>query len=542
MKTIFLIFIIFANVAILATGTPPPAGTRPILENFPEAQPEAIYKNVEKKYTFSEDGECEFRCKSELLVNTLFAMNELCGETFIIYNPKNQRVKVHAAYTIMADGTRVDVPENAFNEVLPKAAENAPVFNFLRELVITHTALEPGATIFLDYSIFYDSVINRKFDEFSDMPFPCENLIFNFNGEITEFSNVPARSREKFYSPRKNLPVIYSGMPAGKKIDFNAQKLFLSEPNKKNVEQIAPKTMTRIERIFALQKFVQEKIATIPISMESLDFPLRLPDSVMESAYGVPAEKALLLKAMLLEIGENPEIEHAELPEIFSLKVAELKSKLFADAENTRRTIDEKLALNVEISPAEEKFSGTIISGGLTTEAAGKSAALKNYAVDEKTLTQPASVFLSEYGDSGATVNFSAKRAIVPIAGDAIVWEIPNAANGVATLGLDKLPSMRFSRLTLPGLEGAIQESVSVKIRLAPGVEFCAAGTPVALSNECGSVSFFVQRDGEDLLVEKKLFLKKTSVPAQDYPQFRELLVAWFSPATRRLLFVIKAE
>ena len=44
-------------------------------------------------------------------------------------------------------------PDNAFVEVLPAAAANAPAFNALREMVVVHTGLELGATVNLDYSI-----------------------------------------------------------------------------------------------------------------------------------------------------------------------------------------------------------------------------------------------------------------------------------------------------------------------------------------------------------------------------------------------------
>ena len=69
----------------------------------------------------------------------------------MIYDPEYQELQITEAYTIMADGQRVEVPGNAFNEVLPRAAAHVPPYNRLREMVITHTGLEVGATIYLDY-------------------------------------------------------------------------------------------------------------------------------------------------------------------------------------------------------------------------------------------------------------------------------------------------------------------------------------------------------------------------------------------------------
>ena len=115
---------------------------------------EADFKKLEKEYTLHNDGSMEFRCKKELTLNTHLAFNNLYGETFIIYNPQYQSLKFYTAYTKQADGTMIKVPANAYNEVLPHAAADAPAFNHLKEMVVTHTGLELGATIYLDYSVY----------------------------------------------------------------------------------------------------------------------------------------------------------------------------------------------------------------------------------------------------------------------------------------------------------------------------------------------------------------------------------------------------
>lgn len=56
-------------------------------------------------------------------------------------------------YTQQADGTIIKAPANALNPSLPFSAVNAPYYNQLRELVVSHTGLEIGATIILDYTI-----------------------------------------------------------------------------------------------------------------------------------------------------------------------------------------------------------------------------------------------------------------------------------------------------------------------------------------------------------------------------------------------------
>ena len=100
-----------------------------------------------------EDGSIDFHYSKELKLLSHYAFHRLYGETFIITNTDFQTLKINEAYTIMADGKKVVTPDNAFNEVLPRFANNAPAYNHIRELVVTHTGLEVGAVIHLDYTI-----------------------------------------------------------------------------------------------------------------------------------------------------------------------------------------------------------------------------------------------------------------------------------------------------------------------------------------------------------------------------------------------------
>ena len=114
---------------------------------------DAVFEKITKTYTLNDDGSISYRYFKELKLNTYMSFNRLYGETFIVYNPEFQELKINEAYTIMADGKKVEVPDNAFNEVLPRPAAHSATFNHLREMVVTHTALERGATIFLDYTL-----------------------------------------------------------------------------------------------------------------------------------------------------------------------------------------------------------------------------------------------------------------------------------------------------------------------------------------------------------------------------------------------------
>ncbi|MCX6284211.1 MAG: DUF3857 domain-containing protein [Bacteroidetes bacterium] len=114
---------------------------------------DAEYTTLVREYTLNADGSMDYRYIKEQKLLTYRAFHNLYGETFISFNPGFQKLTINTCFTIMADGKKVEAPANSFNEVLPAFSANAPAFNALREMVITHTGLERGAVIHLDYTL-----------------------------------------------------------------------------------------------------------------------------------------------------------------------------------------------------------------------------------------------------------------------------------------------------------------------------------------------------------------------------------------------------
>ena len=108
------------------------------------AASEAEYGKVSKAWTLHADGSQEYRSSMELTLFTHTAMNSTYGESFIVYNPDFQTLKIHSSYTRQKDGTIVKTPDNAFVEVLPRFAADAPAYNQLKEMVVVHTGLVLG--------------------------------------------------------------------------------------------------------------------------------------------------------------------------------------------------------------------------------------------------------------------------------------------------------------------------------------------------------------------------------------------------------------
>ncbi len=512
------------------SAVPASADARIELKNFPDVNaPEAVYKQVEKAYFFDANGACEFRCKSELRVNTLFAMNELCGETFIVYNPKFQRVKINAAYTIAADGvTRVDVPENAFNTVLPSFAADAPAFNFLHELVITHTALEPGATIVLDYSVFSAETGGLLFDEYADMPFPCEHLVLNFNGSVTEYFNVAARSREQYFVAQKTIPVIYPGMPATPLRDFcTTEGVSLGNEGKLLLKRLIRDTMSESEKRSALVQFVREQVATIAIPSELLlETHLRDADTVISSAYGTPLEKARLLWALLTEtFGGEFKIVRSADDDRYMIECASGEKIAVTPGKVIREGIDLNLAC--EFSGGKEQIRGTatVAPSGVALEAKPLAADLLGGGT-----TPGKAEWLP-----GQRLLLEGERAAEATDG-ILIWQVPVTKRGIAAFDFETLPQERRSPLKIPVSGSTFSETYTYTIRLPEGWELAGNAPICETANALGQARFSVKPDGRTLVVSKTLELKTTTIVPEAYPEFRALMTSWFEAANNRLI------
>jgi len=141
------IFLFILLVAILGSCQP----------NTWEQENDAVYKSIKKEYQLNADGSVDYRYQHQLKYITHNSFNRMFGESFVIYDPRFQQLKINKSETKMADGKLVASPANAFNEVLPGFAAGAPTFNNLREMVVTHAGLELGCVVNFDYELHSNS-------------------------------------------------------------------------------------------------------------------------------------------------------------------------------------------------------------------------------------------------------------------------------------------------------------------------------------------------------------------------------------------------
>lgn len=312
------------------------------LLNAAIASPEANFNKLVKEFTLNPDGSMEFHYYKELKINSHVALNNLYGETFIIYNPQYQSIKFNQAYTKQADGTIIKMPANAFNEVLPADAADAPAYNHLKEMVVTHTGLEVGATIFLDYTLFSKAGYLKELDidEVIQEQSPVKEykLIINVpvnkvlhysltgtnskpnvtaNGIMKQYawnlSNIREVSRETFQPMNKNnvprlTATTYVSQTNALKTLNNNIKTIVNENGIKFTIDLIKAEKNDLDRVLKIQEYIVNQIATCPLSMENTAYQMRAPYDVLVSAYGTIPEKVRVMIAMLKAININTKI------------------------------------------------------------------------------------------------------------------------------------------------------------------------------------------------------------------------------------------
>ncbi len=299
------------------------------------ANPEANFRKIKKEFTLLPDNKLQINYYKELEINSLMALNNLYGETFIIYNPDFQKLKINTAFTRLANGDTLFIPQNALNEVLPAFASHAPAYNHLKEMVITHTGLEPGACIYLDYTLLLDNITHLDINEILQEETPIQeyNIIINIPNnqelnykllnlkgkpEITEtsqgkryswkFNNLQPRTHESFrIKNRTDIPHFmantYTSIKSSLEIlrdNFHFNK---NEKIANFTETLTQNCQNDLDKTFAIKDYITQRISTLNIPSEYLNRKIRTPEEVFNQAYGTQAEKINLFIAMLQSVG-----------------------------------------------------------------------------------------------------------------------------------------------------------------------------------------------------------------------------------------------
>ncbi len=300
---------------------------------------DAVYLRLTKEYILNADGSFDFHYFKKQKLLSYRAIQNLYGETFVVYNPAGQSLKINDCYTIMANGKKVAAPSNSFNEVLPGFAANAPAYNQLREMVITHTGLERNAVENLDYTIhtqkdFYPAMMaNEVLAEAEPVqvyifrikvPIKADFVYRLYNSDvnpeyITEggyaiytwtFKDVPDISQEEHQKGGNELyPRILfstSGDRNGLYQDLLSGEAFkyqLNDEMKQAVSKVLAENQDKADIFLKLRDEVISNIRLWPMPLRFTGFTCRTPAATWQSNGGTLLEKAVLLCSLLKEAG-----------------------------------------------------------------------------------------------------------------------------------------------------------------------------------------------------------------------------------------------
>lgn len=562
---------------------------------------DAVYLKQVKEYTLNSDGSSSYHYYHQLLYNSYLSINRFYGETFVIYNPQYQTLKVNKSETKMADGKKVKSPENAFNEVLPFAAADAPAYNYLREMVITHVGLERGAVVELDYEIqtkngfmpyFFDKVNLcesspvKKIEVIVRVP-KGEKLNYNLinqpAGVNCKMSSDDRYDIYKWESYNLNAyshePMQAEGSAAYPYLtfsttDFKTAFNFLKEKLTNNfIPDDASKKLINHEskgwdKIELIRSYVASNINTYGVSPWMIGYTYRTPEDVWQSNGGTEGEKAVLLTAMLKLAGFNAQTAVAGYNHNFNKEVGFPGSfdKYWVKVENEGETrtlsaIDDHsdipgsrlaISLSEEISqlnfenPAKPSFKATL-NADLTLTNDVKLSGTANLTLNRfdsnKGLLSgiPTSAFSSTKTSSAKdsiTHSITFKNPNLAEKVDGFFFiNLPKITQGISSVWFGDLPLKRLTTIELPG---SYNESYSYSFTLQKGLRIISPLSKTIVENGIGLCSIEVVENEGKVMITRKIIINKATIPSENYNDFRQIISLWADKNLNKV--VIKVE
>lgn len=539
---------------------------------------EAEYKKLAKTWTLNADGSHEFRYNMELTLFTHTAMNGTYGESFIVYNPQYQELKINSSYTKQKDGTIIKTPDNAFVEVLPRNAADAPAYNHLKEMVVVHTGLELGATIYLDYTVTSKPGYLPEVDVFEELlqssPVKeytltivtpeAQELVYTLVNNPAKASvkqsggtrtttwtlrNLPASSRAPFVSVRNgDVPFLAATTYASK---GEALATLFKQFNPAGDPQLTTlaESLTEgkdkdEEKLQAILEYTTNHIAGNMLTLDQTGYRLRPADAVMSTAYGTEAEKANLLAGLLAGAGFKAEPmatyqAHAEkglaLKAIDQLLVSCMvngEMYLFSPY-STRRP----QTVNFDRTPLFSLTTGQPVAVAVPQDYRIKSDIVVRFKDGKVTTSTKESVgkalrpyFTEANSKSDRTASLEVENGFATIS-------LPDAVQGFSHLPYGYLNSQRKENLLIPR---PVSEVYTYTIECPDNMELRTPETDKTISNAAGKLTISVKKNGHTATVTRSLELNKQLYTPAEYKELRQLLTEWSDANGKTLLFSVR--
>ena len=526
---------------------------------------EAEYKKLAKTWTLNADGSQEFRYDMELTLFTHTAMNGTYGESFIVYNPQYQELKINSSYTKQKDGTIIKTPDNAFVEVLPRNAADAPAYNHLKEMVVVHTGLELGATIYLDYTvtskpgylpevdIFEELLQSSPVKEYTltivipeakELAYtltnnPAKASVKRSGGTCTTswtLRNLPASSRAPFvYVKNGDVPILAATTYAS---EGEALATLLKQFNPSGDPQLTTlaESLTEGEKkdedkLEAILEYTTNHIANNGLTLDQTGYRLRPADAVMSTAYGTEVEKANLLAGLLDGAGFKAEpmatyqayadkgLALKAVDQLFVSCMVNGELYLFSTSSTHRPQ-----TVNFDRTPLFSLQTGKPVAIAVPQDYQIKSDIAVRFKDGKVTTSTKESVGkeLMPYFTTGNSEN--EQTAPLKEENGYATISLPDAGYGFSHLPYGYLNSQRKENLLIPR---PVNEVYTYTIECPENMELRTPETDKTIRNAAGSLTISVKKNGRTATVTRSLELNKQLYTPAEYKDLRQLLTEW---------------
>ena len=459
--------------------------------------PDAVYKLLRQEWTVNPDGTSDYHYRHEVQILRTRALTAYAdkGETFVVYNPDLEELTVNEVYTVQKDGTRVEMPQNAYVYQLPSTCASCGRFNHIRELAMVHTGMELGCTIVVDYTIHRRyNLVNRTIELVRDCPVERfeVNIAVPDGQEIGVQLNDPGvfvfkptveQSAISYRLTALNLPQEYRDyyLPARTQLYpslhfFNGTPDFVPAFDRqglKAAEDVAYQLMDSREvrgNVTAIRDYVVENIHLNDIEPAVLGYTHSTAAEVWNTGCGTATDKAVLLAAMLNQVGYNARVIGDGCDEV-----------------------------------------GVIID---TLE----------YRIGVRTKS-PVSLY-GEARDEVTPVTYNRNH---------VVYKMDTLEGGFYRLPfarIDEAPAIDAGRLAVSRVAPLATQMCDInvcdKYTLPKGTKMVGSAVSRSLSYDgLGSVEVSVKQKGKTLSVDRRLKIEKSTINPDDYANYRRLIVAW---------------
>lgn len=559
------------------------------------AAPEAEFKKLIKSWTLNTDGSQEFHYNMELTIYSYLAMRSLYGESFIQYNPEYQTLKINSSFTKQKDGTIVKTPDNAFVEVLPRSAADAPAYNHLKEMVVVHTGLELGATIYLDYTITTKAGYLPGLDIFEpiqqaspikeyslSVTVPVDkDLSYSLaNPQVMAKVNVEEGMRTISWKLKNVKPASLAPMQRIESGDMQYLACSTFETNKEAMNYLfgqfdRPESMplislaetltegknTDTEKLQAIHSFIVNDFAHSRLSLSETGYHIRPAEDVIRSAYGTDAELINLLYGLLSAAKIETKVCAAypvkDPQECSILKAVRLFIQAKADGQTYLLTSGSskmseigwtadycdirnlKTGEEVDLTPCSPNLSYDVTMKLSDKEVvssikANIPAAFVAYSDSKATAFSAGDKNASvSQKENVITVNYQTTGKVESVPGYYLL-RLPDSPAGVAHQPYASFNSTRDCNLFLPY---APNETYTYTIEVPANMELSTPTAEKNISNAAGNCLLSIKQTGNKVEVSRSLKINSNLIKRADYTVFHALMAAWATINDTPILF-----